>query len=583
MFGIENATSLKSVVASNAPLVHFLFAAISIVLTACTSDTVNIGTHGPIEYCNVDPLRWDFEPLTSFDLKRIKKLQQVHILARHGARILPKPIKSIFPNSDAKFECKWTTVNTRYYENQKDWMSFRLHFVNNEQIVEGNCHVSGSLQQVIPQHRANAQMAARFYIGEEAHHLMTQSELNDISGQLTYYNQLRQNIDIPEIKIISANYERTITSATVFMSEFLNINTPSVAMELYTHDFQSDPYAANKDKMCPQFAGYIDDLGMASKQFQELMKSELAARVDKEWFAATGNHYSYDYGASATLMYCGGLDVPLSWDAFLDSLNMSYAIREAILSNNETSYTSCKLAASPMAWLFRTLIKNHIVYLRQVEMYRAAGEDSEEIKTEFEHEKSEVDNEYYLYAEQAKLVYHSVHDTSILYLLQAMNLSNGRQPMFAEMLTLEIYERSEDDPWYNYNIDQVTNELFARYLFRWTRKGKALAPFPGCQKEYELTKSSLCSLSVLMDVLEYGENIKEWEQTCQNVTGEYFDTHTKHGHAKKEKKKKKKEKSEFMGYLWTFVFGVSVGVAVMLFVNKYHAWFLNEWKYESIA
>ncbi len=74
-------------------------------------------------------------------------------------------------------------------------------------------------------------------------------------------------------------------------------------------------------------------------------------------------------------------------------------------------------------------------------------------------------------------------------MLQALNISNGREPMFAEMLTLEIYEISDSDPWYSKNIEHITNELYANYLFRWTRKDKALeTPFPGCEQEYKYTK-----------------------------------------------------------------------------------------------
>merc|ERR1719474_1875542 len=141
-------------------------------------------------------------------------------------------------------------MTTRYFKHSKDWMSLQLHFVRNENIVEGNCAVSQSLSDVIPQHRTNAQMARDFFIGEAPYQLMTQSHLNDIAGQLVYYNELKHSPSIPELKIIAANYERTITSATVFMSEFLDINTPDVAMELFTHDFQSEPYAANKDLNC---------------------------------------------------------------------------------------------------------------------------------------------------------------------------------------------------------------------------------------------------------------------------------------------------------------------------------------------
>eukprot|EP01084_Bolivina_argentea_P124927 221388_1 len=525
------------------------------VVLITTSDTININKNGPIEYCNVDPNRWKFEPLSPYDIARVRSLKQVHILARHGARIISGSIKHIFPKSNQKFECHWKSVATRYYKNEKDWMSFKLNFVDNEQIVEGSCAVSSSLQAVIPQHRANAQMAKAFYIGDADYQLMTESELNDIAGQLTYYNQLTKTVDIPEIKIISANYERTITSATVFMSEFLDINTPEVAMELYTHDYQSDPYASNKDKSCPLFAEYIDAIGMESTQYTKLMQSEMVNATKQQWFEATGHAYSYNKGESAVLMYCGGLDVPLEYNHFLNVLNTSYRIREAILSNNETSSTSCTLAASPMLWLFATLIKNHIVFLRQTDMVEHAEETDM-----FEN------GSYYMSAERARLIYHSVHDTSILYMLEALGISNGREPMFAEMLTLEIYERSMNDPWYNIDIQQVTDELYENYLFRSTRKGKALAIFPECEEEYQYTHSSLCSLSVLMAAMDYGQNIKPWEKTCRSVTEQYF------AKQKKKEKKKKHHKSKGsnsdLSFLWTFALGVSCGVAIMMFISK---------------
>jgi len=554
-----------------------------------TATMINLASHGPIEYCNVNPYDWDFEPLSMHDLQRIHKLHQVHILARHGTRIIPHSMQSVFPNAaPQQFHCNWTTVVTRFYNNDKDWMSFRMRFIEGEQVTEGNCAVSSSLQQVIPQHRSNAQMAKNFFVGEESYHLWTQSQLNDIAGQLTYYNQLRQSVDIPEMKIIAANYERTITSATVFMSEFLNINTPQVAMELFTHDFQSDPYGSNKDKNCPDLEKYISATGMQSEQYQQLMASKLYAQTQQDWKDSTGMDFSYDNGQSAVLMYCAGMNVPLSWDQFLNVLNVSYAIREALLSNEQSSPESCKLAASPMAWLFRELISNHILYLRQVQIMKAKGMNDEEIKAHFVTEEREGRApEYYLRGERAQLIYHSVHDTSILFLLEALNISNGREPMFAEMLTLEIYERSNSDPWYVYNIDQVTDELFANYLFRVTRKGKPLAPFPGCHEEYRYTNSSLCSLSVLMRALDYGQEIKEWEHTCENVTDSYFHTHKKDGTLKKKYQDEKestngRHKNEFLAYLWTFMFGISVGVGVTVFTNKYHSWFNKGWKYETI-
>ena len=183
---------------------------------------------------------------------------------------------------------------------------------------------------------------------------------------------------------------------------------------------------------------------------------DLYRRVDSVWKNVTGMDYSYDKGEGAVLMYCGGLEVPLSWNQFLDTLNVSYQLREAILSNNETSSTSCSLAASPIAWLFYTLVDNHVRYRTQENTLDAEGEDSVEVQQDIDGLQSVEPKEFYLGAEKAKLVYHSVHDTSILYLLEAMGISNGREPMFAEMLTLEIYSRARGDPYYMKNVQDIT-------------------------------------------------------------------------------------------------------------------------------
>ena len=61
------------------------------------------------------------------------------------------------------------------------------------------------------------------------------------------------------------------------------------------------------------------------------------------------------------------------------------------------------------------------------------GEDSEEINEDIQpgNVGDKEATEFYLNAEKARLIYHSVHDTSILFLLEALGISNGRQPMFA--------------------------------------------------------------------------------------------------------------------------------------------------------
>lgn len=87
-----------------------------------------------------------------------------------------------------------------------------------------------------------------------------------------------------------------------------------------------------------------------------------------------------------------------------------------------------------------------------------------------------------------------------------------------------------------------------------------------------------------MEAMKNGKNIKEWEGECYNVTTEYFEQKKKKQkkHAKHKKKEDEKEMNEsILPFVWTFAFGVSIGVGTMMFVTKYNHWF-GDWKYESI-
>lgn len=290
---------------------YFLILLLPSILFTTTLSNINIRTHGPIEYCNIDPYKWNFTPLKPTDIKRIEKLIQLHVLARHGTRILPIPITDIFPNSNQSWNCNFSTVITRHFKNEAKWMAFKLHFVKNEEIVEGSCAVSSSLAPVIKQHTINAKMITNFYIGKDKNDLMTKSELRDIAAHITYINMLGRNDNIPELKVLSADYERTITSATIFMSEFLDIHDPKITLELYTHDIDSDPYTPQSDKVCKNILGYIIDNSKKSKAFEVLMKSNEMIKLQDSWFNETGLFYDYSAAEAAILMYCGSLDVEL--------------------------------------------------------------------------------------------------------------------------------------------------------------------------------------------------------------------------------------------------------------------------------
>lgn len=78
-----------------------------------------------------------------------------------------------------------------------------------------------------------------------------------------------------------------------------------------------------------------------------------------------------------------------------------------------------------------------------------------------------------------RMVIHSVHDTTIIRLLQSLGMYNYQLIIFGEMVTLEVYSMRNEDSLY----------------FRFMRKGQ-FVPYPHC--EY-LNGSELCDLKLMME------------------------------------------------------------------------------------
>lgn len=288
------------------------------------STCINIHDDGPLEYCNVDPSRWNFLPLSSSDLQRINKLEQVHVFVRHGSRIGPHPIVDTFPNAQGlSYHCNITTVETRYV-GRNDWnlISVKKHYIPNEQEVEGNCQASQSLDRSISQHTTNARMFSDFFIGNHSWALMRKEQLRNLS------NLIVQQGYTSEIRILAADFERTITSAIAFMSEFLQINDPSVTMDMWTSDTKSDPYTVQDNYNCPKLKDWMQLLGEKSHRFQKVSTEKWSQKVSKEWKKQTGLEYTYDDAMASVLMYCAGIDIPITQELFHDALNLSYNLRK---------------------------------------------------------------------------------------------------------------------------------------------------------------------------------------------------------------------------------------------------------------
>ena len=196
-------------------------------------------------------------------------------------------------------------------------------------------------------------------------------------------------------------------------------------------------------------------------------------------------------------MYCGGINlVPgiISEELFNMIHNYTLEYRSKVLDNGPVSKETTSLASMPFVWILKTMISDYV--------YNLKG-DTDKING-------------YLDGARAKLVFHSTRGISTLYFLSALGLSDGREPVYANLVNFEIYSS-------NLPLDESGN-IFDGYWFRITEMGQFL-PFPGCDEDYKDGKSTLCNLSVFMDRLnELAMPLKEWEHYCRKVTGDYFST-----------------------------------------------------------
>ena len=168
--------------------------------------------------------------------------------------------------------------------------------------------------------------------------------------------------------------------------------------------------------------------------------------------------------------YCAGMSLPFENSTFWNSVKLSYLWQAASKSYLNTSYAQNTSRCIDHFYAIPMLN----VILENINLMKSKS--------------------------YSKLVFHSIHDTTIELLLKALGLWNDQLVIFGEMITLEIYSRS------NHN-----NE----YYFRITRLGK-FVPHPLCQYD---DNSELCDLDILLkDSFNDIVNQSVWSnEMCANL------------------------------------------------------------------
>lgn len=230
-------------------LVLSLFSQISSHITYLDKD-------GAYPECNYPPRTPPYKQLSSIDMDRIKKLIQIHLYGRHGTRVSSTSVSNIFSNTNEynspQFQpnCTITSVTTPKFNSKMNYLSTEKVFTANEEMVGGNCNAENTVYQAFAQHKLNAKRIYNYYIGNKKNNIMTRNELKSLKSTLKSDNNL------PQIKILSSNFERCIFNVQVLFSHLLSIYDSNINIYVYTHDITSDPLNTDQNYNCPELCLY---------------------------------------------------------------------------------------------------------------------------------------------------------------------------------------------------------------------------------------------------------------------------------------------------------------------------------------
>lgn len=490
---------------------------ITLSVTNSCDTFVDKDTYGERAYCNSNPLEYSIPSLNNNDTEIIDSMRQLQIFTRHGARVITSPFSDVFNTTlveacDMEFKCDFTTLTNRYNRqinnNFSDLFTFRKEFVNDEQVVNGNCEEGQSLTKLYQQHTDNGLKIYNQYINNSNSKLnvFDNNQLCSIlcSQNNSYVNGDNTILNSSDFIIHSTNYERTIASAiSLVTSIFNNMNmndnctcfdeytfddnymynsssNSNKAWNILTHDITSTPYLPQSNYVLEEKLTEYDKYILKTSEYYSYWNSLNSSK--HTYMKQTGKSMGQSAGISLLPIYCNNIRIPLNITVFNATVDAGYRLKELKWSNEYNMYnktyndsdeykdknTLFEILSSP----FRYLINSYI---------------------------DDIHNDG-----NNKIVYHSIHDISIFILLGGLGVGDGIQPMFAELLTLEIYSINN-----TYDID-INDSFPSGFGFRLIRNNDILQ-FEKCNQTIEMG-FTICDLNVIVDILNKSAMpIKEWE------------------------------------------------------------------------
>ena len=397
----------------------------------------------------------------------------------------------------------------------------------NKQVLSGDCQEGQSRAKLYSQHQVNGEHLRAAYASQLWGN-MTDRKGTWASIRSAILNGAGRKQREQRIRVISTDTERTTASAIALVQALFDIDAsalaknPSAYVRLQTHATSYDPWRAYDFGDFERY--FFDGAEADSPELQEYVASDFYVDTARQWKEETGSNVTLDFGGLQVMQpLCAGLALPISKQLLLDVYRASEEYQSRIFSNSgRFAARMTALEMGPLAL--------HILGFIDAKLQSS------------QQQAQQVDD----------LVLHSFHDTSVMFLLQGLRLDwNGRFPMFAELVVLEIYTLADGS--------NATSGLYDDKVFRWLRNGEWLpATYPGCVAEYEDFDTQLCPLGVLIDHLEsIALTMPEYAAQVAKLTA------TDGSSCPPGPKHKQRAKADLS--LLVFFFGVVVGLQVAAF------------------
>uniref|UniRef100_K3XBI8 Histidine acid phosphatase n=1 Tax=Globisporangium ultimum (strain ATCC 200006 / CBS 805.95 / DAOM BR144) TaxID=431595 RepID=K3XBI8_GLOUD len=300
----------------------------------------------PHGYCNdLDTMdTTKIAPLTAEQAARVESLEQVQIIARHGARA---PYYRLFcwdekkhNPMNAEWNCTTTSVSNQdigFNPTTGFGRLYRKQYLEGQNILNGNCIVGGLLPLGRQQHLKNGLILRDAYIGDGALKLFPHANLSQLA--------------LDQIYLRSDDQERTLGSGQALMDGMFPVDgslSRSVDHMLTWNvaDYSTDHINAN-DKICP-LMGYIGNLSTNSAEFQKHVKEPDQVVLAKNFEGHVGN-FSWDSALEClSTARCNDLPLPdgIDEDTFTKVFQEVEARQVLYLTYNNSWYA--KTAMQPL-------------------------------------------------------------------------------------------------------------------------------------------------------------------------------------------------------------------------------------------